>query len=136
MELIVYDSSVNSDEITINAPYYNAIRPTKVLFEQEKLSISVDSLGHIEFFDSNDLSLGFVDVPAAKSPDLYGHTGQYGTVWCKTDGDQIWVRLPVYYWEDYYPHCDGESDRWNRKTSGHFYVVFNCQTKEISIKDL
>lgn len=135
MDHITYDSSVKSDDIKIEAPYYNAIRPTKISFVREHISALVDSLGHVEFLDSEDRSLGFVDVPAAEAPDLYAHSGQYGTVWCSAQGDELRIRLPIYQWEDDYPHCDGESDRWTRRTIRHFQVVFNCKTLELSLRD-
>ena len=55
MDIIKFDSALGTNPIEIRAPYYNAINPTKVYFEQEKVSVCVDSLGHVEFFDENDV---------------------------------------------------------------------------------
>ena len=132
---ISFNSKTDSGYQTITAPYYNAIRPTTVVFEQEGVSAFVNSLGHIEFFDAQGTSLGFVDRPAAESPELYAHSGQYGTVEYTADGREIRFRFPVYEWDDFYPHCDGESDRWNRRTVRHFSVVFNCGSKAIRIEE-
>ena len=135
MEHFVFNSKTAEKALTLTAPYYNAIRPTTVEFEEEGCSVFVNSEGHIEVYDKENNSLGFVDVPCAESPDMYAHSGQYGTIDCFADGKTITLTLPVYEWEDYYPHCDGESDRWNRKTIRHFRVVFDCESKEITILD-
>lgn len=132
MDHMIYNSHEQSDYITINAPYYNAIRPTKITFEQEQINVLVDSLGHVEFQDLQGTCLGYIDSPAAKSPDLYGHSGQYGTVWCKVQDNKIIVRLPIYTWYDDYPHCDGEYDRWSRCTVGHFHVTFDLTSQKIA----
>lgn len=130
----VYNSKTDSGYKTISALYYNAIDPTTVVFEEEGVSAFVNSLGHIEFSDASGV-LGFIDHPAAESPDMYAHSGQYGTVEYAADGKEIRFRFPVYEWDDYYPHCDGESDRWNRRTVRHFFVVFDCGTKTITIEE-
>ncbi len=135
MDHKTFNSAEQSDYLKLTAPYVNAINPTSVLFEVEKVSAFVNSLGHIEFFDEANQSLGFVDVPAAESPDLYGHSGQYGEMYYKTDGGTIRFKLPVYGWDDCYPNCDGESDRWDRYVARWFYVVFDCQTQKITIHD-
>lgn len=135
MDNKTYNSSVSNDYIEINAPYYNAINPTTVFFEQEKVYVSMNSLGHIEFYSEDESSLGFVDFPVSKDPSKYAHSAQYGTVRCSSDGKEITVFLPVYWWSDSYPHCDGESDRWTRHTERWFSIVFDCESKNISVID-
>ncbi len=133
MERKVYNSAIPTKYIEITALYYNAIDPTTVWFEQEKFSVYVDSLGHIEFFDEADVSLGSVDFPVSDDPAKYAHTAQYGTVRCSADGKKITVSLPIYWWSDSYPNCDGESDRWTRHTERWFDIVFDCKQKTISV---
>lgn len=130
-----YNSAAQTEPLRIPAPYYNAIDPTAVFFEVERITATVDSLGHIEFFDQDKQSLGFVDVPAAESPDLYAHSGQYGEVHCRAESGRVIFDLPVYRWVDHYPHCDGESDRWSRYVVRWFRVEFDCRTRMISIVD-
>jgi len=132
-ECKVYNSSEGTDYLELQAPYYNAINPTKVKFQQEQISAYVDSLGHVEFYDMDENSLGFVDVPVDEDPSKYAHSAQYGTVKCMADGDKITFQLPVYDWDDYYPNCDGESDRWNRRTIRWFNIEFDCKTQQIMI---
>lgn len=134
MENKVFNSTAQADYLELTAPYYNAIYDTMVSFEVENISVFVNSLGHVEFYDHNERSLGFVDYPAAESPDMYAHSGQYGTVRCSSDGEKIRIQLPVYEWLDSYPHCDGESDRWTRRTLRWFDVVFDCKTRQINVE--
>jgi len=135
MDHLTFDSAVNADRLTINAPYYNAINPITVSFPQEKVSVLLNSLGHIEFFDADEQSIGFVDFPVHKDPSAYSHTAQYGTVECFANGSNITIYLPSYYWSDSYPHCDGESDRWSRHIDYWFRVVLDCESKKITVLD-
>lgn len=135
MDQKTFDSSKQIEQLELKAPYYNAINPTTVSFVQEKCALYVDSLGHIEFFDEENRSVGAVDLPVDKDPSAYGHSAQYGTVKCGADGSTITVTLPVYGWEDSYPHCDGESDRWSRYVARWFRVVFDCAKREITVLD-
>ena len=135
MDKRIYDSSVQTEPIEIKAPYYNAINPTTIWFEQEKISVLVNSLGHIEVFGENEKSFGSADFPVSDDPSEYAHTAQYGEIRCSSDGKQITVLLPVYWWSDSYPDCDGEYDRWTRHIDRWFSVVFDCSSGEISIVD-
>lgn len=130
-----YDSSLQTNQIEIKAPHYNAINPTTVLFEREKISVSLNSLGHIEFFDENEKTLGFVDLPVSKDPSEYAHSAQYGEIRCSSDGKQITVFLPVYWWSDSYPNCDGEYDRWTRHIDRWHKVVYDCNSGVLSVID-
>ena len=133
MEERIYDSSVTGEEIVLKARYYNAIEPTSVFFKRENVTLFVDALGHIEFFDAEKNSLGFVERPVGKDPSAYAHSAQYGEVRCASDGKSITVFLPVYWWSDSYPHCDGESDRWTRHIDRWFRVVFHCKSRQIIV---
>ena len=135
MDYRMYDSAVEQARLLLKAPYYNAINPTTISFVQEKIAVSADSLGHIEFFDEENRSLGTVDLPVDKDPSNYGHTAQYGEIECCADGVSITLFLPIYGWDDSYPYCDGESDRWSRYISRYFRVVFDCKTQKIAILD-
>lgn len=135
MELKRYNSAEKNDILEIKAFYYTAIAPTAVHFEQEKIYVSMDSLGHFEFVDEEQNKLAVLDYPVCKDSSEYGHSAQYGEIRCSSDGKEITLSLPVYGWEDNYPNCDGESDRWNRYISRWFRIVFNCENKEISVLD-
>ena len=134
MDRKTYHSSASAEPLRITAPYYNAINPTTVFFAQEKVLVFMNALGHIEFFDENEISLGAVDVPVSKDPSKYAHTAQYGEVLCAGDGKTITLSLPVYWWSDSYPHCDGESDRWSRHIDYWFRIVFDCESKTLTVQ--
>jgi len=117
-----YDSSTRSDYLEFKAPYYNAIETSEVTFENEGIIAYADSLGH-------------VDLPVSKDPSEKGHTAQYGDMKCALCENTIDFQLPVYGWDDNYPHCDGESDRWSRYVARWFSVKFNLTTKEIDVSE-
>ena len=133
MDNITYNSTEKIDLLEIKAPYYNAINPTAVYFEQKKIYVTMDSLGHFEFVDEEQNKLAVLDYPVSEDPSEYGHSAQYGEIRCSSDGKEITLFLPVYGWEDNYPNCDGESDRWDRYISRWFRIVFNCESKDISV---
>jgi len=131
----IYNSAETTDFMKLEAPYYNAIETTEVTFENEKVIVYADSLGHIEFFDMGNNSLGSVDFPVSDDPSEKGHQAQYGDAECGVEDGNVCVKLPVYDWHDYYPNCDGESDRWKRIIVRWFCIVFDLNTKEIKILD-
>ena len=86
------NSNEQKDYINLVAPYYNAINPTKIFFEKEKVIATIDSLGHIEFFDMEENSLGFVDFPVSDDPSEKGHTAQYGNAKYLADDNKIYFQ--------------------------------------------
>ncbi|MBR2640524.1 MAG: hypothetical protein IKD39_08175, partial [Oscillospiraceae bacterium] len=76
-----------------------------------------------------------LDFPVSKDPSEYGHSTQYGEIRCVVVEKEIILYIPVYGWNDSYPYCDGESDRWQRYIARWFRIVFNCKTGEISVLD-
>ena len=135
MDNITYNSAEKIDLLEIKAPYYNAINPTAVYFEQEKIYVTMDSLGHFEFLNEGKEILHSLDFPVSKDPSEYGHSAQYGEIRCVVVEKEIILYIPVYGWNDSYPYCDGESDRWQRYIARWFRIVFNCKTSEISVLD-
>lgn len=135
MDQKTYNSDLTQDYIEITAPYYNAINDTTVFFAQEKVSVSMNALGHIHFYDDKEASLGFVDIPVSKDPSDYAHSAQYGQIRCASDGKEITIFLPSYWWSDSYPDCDGEYDRWTRHIDHWFRIIFDCETQNISMVD-
>jgi len=135
MDYKTFDSQLNTEPLVLTAPYYNAINPTIVSFPREHVQVSMDALGHIAVSDENGNPLAAIELPVSKDPSKYGHTAQYGNMRCAADGSTVTVFLPVYYWSDNYPYCDGESDRWDRHISQWFRVVFDCGTGQLTILD-
>ena len=135
MEQLIFDSAVRTDPLTIKAPYYNAILPTAVSFVREHTTLCIDSLGHIEFCGDGMPQSCTLDLPVHKDPTAYGHSAQYGEVKCASDGHTVTLYLPLYDWEDSYPNCDGESDRWSRYIVRWLCVVYDCETHTAAVLD-
>ena len=131
----IYKNKKDCTYMELEAPYYNAIETTEVIFEKEGVIAYADSLGHIEFYNLEKNSLGMADVPVSKDPTEKGHQAQYGDMRCYVKENTICFELPVYGWEDNYPHCDGEFDRWDRYIARWFLITFDYVTHEICIID-
>lgn len=98
---------------------------TVISFENERILVRLNARGEVTFSDANDQPLASASVP----PSGEGR-GCYLEVSCKVENDGIFVRFPEYVWYDNYPHCDGESDRWDAKIIGYkASVVFCLSTK-------
>lgn len=134
MDHKIFDSSRQTGYLVLEAPYYNAIDPTEVEFPVEGIRGTVNSLGHLEVADPDGKVLGTVDVPAHGDPTAYAHSAQYGTVRCTAEGNEVIFCFPVYIWEDCYPHCDGEYDRWDRRILRWFRVIFDCTTGRLRLE--
>lgn len=134
MDHKVYNSTAMSGSLCISSGNRYDIDATSVYFEEEKITVTVDSYGHIEFFEGDDQSksLDAVHVPASGTQE--DPIDRYGKVELKKDGNTILLELPRYRWEDNYPHCDGEYDRWDRYTKGSFQVIFDLETKKITVE--
>lgn len=50
--------------------------------------------------------------------------GCYMDILLTTTEDGIRFQFPEYTWTDHYPHCDGESDRWDAHITGIRDEVF------------
>ena len=133
MDHKIYDSSRQTGYLVLEAPYYNAINPTEVEFPEEGIRVAVNSLGHLQVTGPDGKVLGAVDVPAHGDPAAYAHSAQYGTIRCIVEGNEVVFGFPVYTWEDCYPHCDGESDRWDRRTLRWFQVIFDCTMRQLQV---
>ncbi|MBQ4067540.1 MAG: hypothetical protein IJD22_07850 [Clostridia bacterium] len=104
---------------------------TEVVFVNEEISAMVSAYGEVEFYDSEKNLL----AKASITPDGEGR-GRYTDVACKVDGDRIMIRFPEYEWIDNYPHCDGESDRWDTRVVGYTApIVFTISGQEAVVAE-
>ncbi len=94
---------------------------TEILFENENILMRVNARGELAFFDSENQPLASVTVPAGDEG-----RGCYMDLSCKAEDDAILVRFPAYSWYDNYPHCDGESDRWDAEIIGYKTPIRFC----------
>lgn len=107
------------------------VSTTDITFVNEGIIARVTAGGNIEFFDCERKLLASICVPADN-----GGRGHYEDIYCKIENDTIKMKFPVYEWEDYYPHCDGEHDRWVAHVKGYKPPITFCiTTHDISISE-
>lgn len=102
------------------------ISTTEVLFVAEGITARIEASGNVEFLNDDRQLLATVSAPSCGD--------RYRDVSCKVEGDQILIRFPRYKWVDNYPHCDGESDRWDSFVCGYQQpIAFSMTTHQVTI---
>jgi len=102
------------------------ISTTSVLFEKEGVVAVIQAKGSVEFFNADGALIASGNVPAAE-----GGRELYEDVAFGVENGLIKLTFPIYQWIDNYPHCDGEHDRWDKKTVGSHSLSLNLLTGEI-----
>lgn len=98
---------------------------TGILFEREKCVVMIAGRGTVDFYCDD------MRVAMGRLPEINGGMGNYDTVICAVNGDEIKLSFPIYQWIDTYPNCDGEYDRWITREIGCEKMAFNLVTFEI-----
>lgn len=118
MESIVFDSR-ESHEPKVFSIACGYISTTWISFVSEGVTAKIEAKGHVEFYRGDKL-LETYDVPRPKDGrELFMH------VRCSVSDDSVILGFPVYSWTDNYPHCDGESDRWDADIIGYNDLIFD-----------
>ena len=126
-----YDNVFNSHaEATAKFDLANGyISTTTVLFEAEKTAVKIHAKGYVEFVDPDDQVIASINIP-----EQTGGKEVYTEMRCAVENGTILLKFPLIQWIDNYPHCDGEHDRWDTKIVGYHDLVFDLQTKQITLK--
>ena len=115
---VVFNSSAGAALISLACGYVSL---TEIAFENEKIVVSIEAkTGEVTFYDlqGNHLLSATVDVPPAGDE-------KYSEVSCSVDESRIRLGFPTYSYEDNYPNCDGEYDRWTKVISGYRYLCYD-----------
>ena len=100
---------------------------TVIFFEKEHIFAKVEASGKVAFYDDGEQLLA-----SGSQPPQEGGRERYTHIRCKVENGAIVLQLPILEWIDNYPHCDGESDRWDDKTLGYRQMRFDLLTHQIS----
>ena len=103
---------------------------TYILFEKAGFYVNIHNKGTFTFCAPDYRKLAVIQARPMDSG-----RGCYMDILITTTEDGIRFQFPEYTWTDHYPHCDGESDRWDRYISRWFRIVFNCESKEAAVLD-
>ncbi len=104
------------------------ISTTAIDFEREHITAVIEANGEIAFYDDAKEPLAAVTLPAQT-----GGREHYEDVECEVTNGALMLYFPIYEWEDNYPHCDGEYDRWTKVTIGHHTVTLDIISHEITV---
>lgn len=111
-----YDHVVKADENLTEERFHLACgyyTTTSFMFEKANFAVVIDCNGTFTFYTADGAELENV-----KAKPMEGGRERYMDVFVTTDDDGVTFKLPDYSWSDNYPHCDGESDRWDGKIIG------------------
>ena len=86
---------------------------TYILFEKAGFYVNIHNKGTFTFCAPDYRKLAVIQARPMDSG-----RGCYMDVLISTTEDGAIFRLPEYEWIDHYPHCDGESDRWDARIIG------------------
>ena len=85
---------------------------TYFLFEQWQLEVRIHCNGTFTFRTADG------QQQVVKAQPMRSGRGCYMDIFITTTDSELIFRLPEYDWWDNYPHCDGESDRWDATVTG------------------
>ena len=117
---ITFDSQNNPNgELLVLASGY--VSDNEILFVHEKIIVQIESkTGAVAFCNEQGNVL-----QAAKAELPQTGDEKFSEVHCAVSEDLIKLGFPQYTYEDNYPHCDGEHDRWTKRISGYRFVCYN-----------
>lgn len=120
------DHCPNGEMIKLACGY---ISLTKIQFINENIIVSIEAkTGEVDFYHTGAQKRLSVKVEAPLLGDE-----KFSEVQCVVEGEQIKLGFPQYTYEDNYPHCDGEHDRWTKTISGFISLRYdfknNCILK-------
>lgn len=99
----------------------------RIEFVNENIIVNIEAkTGEVEFCDSQANKLFSVKVSTPACGDE-----KFSEVKCSVEGDIISLGFPEYSYEDNYPNCDGESDRWTKRISGFNYLCYDFKNNRI-----
>ena len=99
-----------------------SVKTNLILFEKENIVAVISAEGQVEFYNMEDELLSTREIPSVESGD---------DMYCQVEDSSIILEIPRYTTIDYYPHCDGEFDRWGRKLNGYKILTFDIATNTI-----
>lgn len=96
---------------------------TNIIFIKENIFVTIESKkGEITFYNTETKLNLFHKMQMPLSGDE-----KFSEVKCKVDGKQLQIGFSLYTYEDNYPNCDGEYDRWTKIISGFDYLCYDFE---------
>lgn len=119
---VVFDSGACPDGAMIDLAC-GYISMNEIEFTNEKIFVHLEAkTGEIEVYDLDSKKLVSARVQLPTTGDE-----KFSEVQCSVEENQIKLGFPQYTYEDNYPYCDGEHDRWTKKISGFRFWCYDYQ---------
>lgn len=100
---------------------------THIVFVNEGITVTVEAKkGEVEFFGKDSTKLLSTKVPLPEDGDE-----KFSEVKCIVEEGRIKLGFPKYTYEDNYPNCDGESDRWTKVIAGYTLLCYDIESNSI-----
>jgi len=108
--IITSSEGLKQERFSLSCGFYDT---TYFLFRQINLRVNIHCKGEVSFYTEEGIALHTVEAKPMDSG-----RGCYMDVLITATDDTLIFQLPEYEWIDHYPHCDGESDRWDTRIIG------------------
>ena len=119
---IVFNSAACPDGTMVNLAC-GYVSANEIAFEKENIIVTIESrTGDLAFCDEklNILLSAKIDLPTSGDE-------KFSEVKCIVADGKIKLGFPQYTYEDNYPHCDGEHDRWTKTISGFRFLCYDLK---------
>ena len=103
------------------------VSENQIAFQNENIIVTVEAkTGEVVFFEGKrELLRTCVPLPAAGDE-------KFSEVQCCVEGTVIRLSFPDYGYQDHYPNCDGEHDRWTKYIKGFTHLRYDRQTNTLA----
>lgn len=99
----------------------------EIVFVHEHISVQVEAkTGDVVFYDENGGKLLSTQMTTPTSGDE-----KFSDLFCRATDGQISLGFPRYTYEDTYPNCDGESDRWKKTIWEYRTILYLIESNRI-----
>ena len=124
-EVIFNSNNCPNGEIVNLASGYVSL--TEIVFANENITAHIEAkTGEVDFYDTEGKKCMSAKVETPLSGDE-----KFSEVKCIVEDGQIKLGFPQYTYEDNYPHCDGEYDRWTKTISGFVFLCYDFKNNRI-----
>ena len=123
---LIFDSAMHPDGALINLAC-GYISLNEITFAKENIAVSIEACtGEVIFSNLDSGKLLSVKAETPSSGD-----DKYSEIKCIVRDGQIKLGFPLYAYEDNYPNCDGEHDRWTKTISDFRFLCYDIKSNQI-----
>lgn len=122
-----YNGAVQYSNLYRLPNLYGTIEDTELFLENEKINLTVTKTGKIVFANED----GSVISEAVIEPKTRNNVHE--DAFLRVQDKKVYLYFSIMDYEDNYPNCDGESDRWTSVCVGYDCLVFDISSSDVQI---